>query len=210
MVVPTAEVAVAESLEGVLVEVQCVEVFDTTGFGGTGEYLVADGADNTCMVDNICGYTYTPAPGELLDFVRGVVDYSYGNYRIQPRDDSDIDLIGFLPKAPDNVTAQPAPADPSGGGSGDIHLQWSTVTQDTTGGAIVVGYYVIYRGTDPKSGDSLDIVVAPETTYTDADVAGSVATNYYYTIQARYGDCGFGSAKSKMVGEFDKSLSNVK
>jgi hypothetical protein len=108
------------------------------------------------------------------------------------------------------VTAQTAPADPSGGGSGDIHLQWSTVTQDTTGGAIVVGYYVIYRGTDPKSGDSLDIVVAPETTYTDADVAGSVATNYYYTIQARYGDCGFGSAKSKMVGEFDKSLSNVK
>jgi hypothetical protein len=51
-------------------------------------------------------------------------------------------------------------------------------------------------------------VAAPGTTYLDAGTTGSTATNYYYFVQAR--DTGKKLVDSGTVGEFDKSLSNVK
>jgi hypothetical protein len=189
----TAEVAVAESLEGVLVEVHSVTVVDTFDYG---EFTVTDGAvADTCWVDDNCDYAYSAVPGDAWAVVRGVVDFSYGRYKIQPRDDDDLlryepsDLVAYLEE-------REAKSD-----SGDIYLEWTDVG--------IANEYVIYRSTDPEAmGDSLAEVAAPGDNYTDEDVVGDTGTNYYYMVQARYG--GGAPTNSAQVGEFDKAVSNVK
>jgi hypothetical protein len=177
----TADVAdtfgVGESMEGVLVQVSGVTVLDTLGYG---EFLITDGSD-TCMADDICGYSTEVLPGDVFGYIRGVVDYSYGNFKIQPRDDDD-----FMEFAPANLTATKS--------AGDVHLQWT--------GESIAQYYVIYRNSD-----SLDVVATPGTDYLDAGAVGDTGTNYYYVVQARYT---VGKSDSREVGEFDKSLHEVK
>lgn len=69
--------------------------------------------------------------------------------------------------------------------------------------------YVIYRSTasdfSPTPEDSIGC--APETTYTDVGVAGTVSTNYYYVLRA-VSDSGQKFDPSNAVGEFDKDLIN--
>jgi len=177
----TGNVYSDESLEGVLVMVNQVTVVDSLGYG---EYMITDGAvADTCLVDDICGYSTVLAEGDQFDALLGVVDYSYGNFRIQPRDDADFISLG--------LTATKS--------SGNIHLQWASLTGATS--------YVVFRSTDPAAaGDSLGEVTAPTTTYLDAGAAGNTGTNYYYAVEAR-GDKVVGSGT---VGEFDKALTNVK
>lgn len=196
MVVSTAQVDTSESLEGVLVEVQCVTVHDTLGYG---EFLVTDGAiADTCMVDDICGYTYPVSPGDQFEFIRGVVDYSFLRYKIQPRDEND---FGAAPEALADLTAEPSPADTTGGGSGDIFLQWTPASK-----ALVVNHYIIFRSTSAGTmGDSL--AGTTDTTYLDTDVAGDKTTNYYYVVKARY-TCGIKSSDTRQVGEFDRKVSH--
>jgi hypothetical protein len=126
-------------------------------------------------------------PGDEFAVIRGVVDYSFGNFRIQPRDDDD-----FMEFAPASLMAVKS--------VGDISLEWT--------GQAGAQYYVIYRGTDPTAAPgSLDVVTAPATDYLDTGAAGSTGTNYYYVVQARYS---VGKSDSRQVGEFDKAISNVK
>lgn len=90
-VVTTAEVATgavtAESYEGVLVEVQDVEVTSPPNFYG--EFLVDDGS-GAVMVDDLADYAYAATLGDQLDFVRGMLFYNYDDFKIEPRGDSDI------------------------------------------------------------------------------------------------------------------------
>jgi len=187
----TSEVAAAESLEGVLVQVQSVTVTDTLGYG---EFEMTDGS-GTCMADDICGYATEVEPGDEFAIIRGVMDYSFGNFRLQPRDDND--FIGFYPA--DLTGALSGGAKSS---SGDVFLEWTSSSAPELN-------YVIYRSTDPTAmGDSLDSVVPPGSTYTDVGVVGNTTTNYYYIIQARF--AGGAPANSRQVGEFDKDLTKLK
>jgi len=90
-VVTTAEVATgsptAESYEGVLVEVQDVEVTSPPNFYG--EWLVDDGS-GAVMVDDLADYTYAATLGDQLDYVRGMLFYNFDDFKIEPRGDSDI------------------------------------------------------------------------------------------------------------------------
>jgi|GEM_PF-363689 len=89
-VISTAEAADGEAYEGVLVEVRDVIVSDENlGFG---EWGVDDGSGQVYVDDPGMGnnYTYTPKNGDALDLVRGMLNYSYSNYKIAPRDDNDI------------------------------------------------------------------------------------------------------------------------
>jgi fibronectin type 3 domain-containing protein len=83
--------------------------------------------------------------------------------------------------------------------SGDMRLIW-TEPYDDEG----VVRYVIYRDTSASSsGDSL--AGTTDTTYIDMGVAGTVGTNYFYTVKA-VDAAGNKSEQSNKVGEFERGL----
>lgn len=96
---PAAQVTTAqactEAYEGVLVQVQNVNVID--GLNTYNEWTVSDGS-GVCLVDDtfidpsLLGYTI--APGLQFSFLSGIGFYSYSAYRISPRSAFDIELGG--------------------------------------------------------------------------------------------------------------------
>jgi|GEM_PF-2832200 len=89
-----ADMDTNESLEGVLVDLGKVAVTDPSL--GSGEFQVTDATGNG-IVDDAGSYSYSPVAGDSL-YIKGIVDYTYGNYKLEPRDDGDIDK--FYPIAP--------------------------------------------------------------------------------------------------------------
>ena len=83
-----------EQWEGVLVRVENVTV--TNEDLGNGEWSVNDGSGDV-LIDDKGSYTYSPANGDALDAVIGPLDYSFGAFKIQPRDDGDIIQPAALP-----------------------------------------------------------------------------------------------------------------
>jgi hypothetical protein len=71
-----------EMYEGCLIEVSTVSVSNPDL--GYGEWSVTDGT-NTLVVDDAADYYYTPIQDEALKLVVGVLDYSFGAYKLQPR-----------------------------------------------------------------------------------------------------------------------------
>ncbi len=78
--------ATAESYESVLVEVNNVTVNNANL--GNGEWSVTDGS-STVVVDDL-GYVYTPSVGDYLSVVRGMLNYSFSNFKIEPRNAGDV------------------------------------------------------------------------------------------------------------------------
>ena len=72
----------AEAYEGCLVQVNDVSVDDPDL--GNGEWSITD-ATNSVRVDDKWAYYYWPETGQELAKVVGVMDYTYSNYKIQPR-----------------------------------------------------------------------------------------------------------------------------
>jgi len=85
VLITPGEVDTSEAYEGVLVKVVSVVVVDT--MDEFGEWKIA-GSD-TCIVDDEGQYTYVPSLGDTLN-VTGIVNYSHGNFKIEPRYDADI------------------------------------------------------------------------------------------------------------------------
>jgi len=57
---------------------------------GYGEWAITNGApEDTCRVDDYADYDYEPNVGDNV-YVKGVVAFSYGNYKIEPRGNEDI------------------------------------------------------------------------------------------------------------------------
>ncbi|MHA2018753.1 MAG: T9SS type A sorting domain-containing protein, partial [Promethearchaeota archaeon] len=46
------------------------------------------------IIGGLGNYTYEPLLGQLIFNLTGVVDYTYGDFKLEPRDDTDIDLVG--------------------------------------------------------------------------------------------------------------------
>jgi|GEM_PF-6025446 len=82
----TADVASNEAYEGVLVRV--VNAFVTDDSLGYGEWEVNDGT-GVLIIDDYGDYSYTPVVGDSLN-ITGVVEYDYGNFMLEPRNDADI------------------------------------------------------------------------------------------------------------------------
>jgi len=72
----------AEAYEGVLVRVTDVIVDDEDL--GNGEWSVTDG-QNSVRVDDLWDYYYWPEEDAELESVTGCLDYSYSDFKIQPR-----------------------------------------------------------------------------------------------------------------------------
>lgn len=76
-----------EKFEGVLVEVLNAEcVYDDIGYG---EWIVDDGSGEA-IIDDLM-YSFIPTVGDVYE-ICGIVDYAFYNYKIEPRDVSDIVL----------------------------------------------------------------------------------------------------------------------
>ncbi|NNG01107.1 MAG: ExeM/NucH family extracellular endonuclease [Desulfobacteraceae bacterium] len=86
MVLATADVS-AEQWEAMLVGVETVTV--TNPDLGYGEWTVSDESGDV-VIDDRGAYTYVPGLGDVLDAVVGPLDYSFGSFKIQPRDDNDL------------------------------------------------------------------------------------------------------------------------
>ncbi len=71
-----------EMYEGCLIQVQNVTVSNPDL--GYGEYELTDGT-NTLVADDDADYFYYPQQDEALAAVTGVLDYSFGAYKLQPR-----------------------------------------------------------------------------------------------------------------------------
>ena len=82
-----------EAYEGCLIRIENVTV--SSPDLGYGEWSITDGTDSL-RVDDAADYYYYPKAGDALAYVTGVLDYSYGNYKLQPRLARDIRLAGGL------------------------------------------------------------------------------------------------------------------
>jgi hypothetical protein len=93
--ITTGELATEEMYEGVLVRINGVTV--TNADMGFGEWEVDDFIDSSgpCVVDDLGDYSYTPAMNDFIYSITGIVDYTYGAYKLQPRTDSDFNFGGF-------------------------------------------------------------------------------------------------------------------
>ena len=76
-----------EQWESVLVSVEDVSV--TEDDLGYGEWAVDDGSGDI-RIDDMGEYTYTPSIGDAFSEIIGVCWYSFDNWKIEPRDDSDL------------------------------------------------------------------------------------------------------------------------
>lgn len=93
---PTPEVlsslaANDEQWEGVLLSILGeVPVFG--GDAGFGEWKINDGSGDLLIDDR--GYVFAPAPEGITFRVLGPLDFTFGNYKIQPRDANDVVRLG--------------------------------------------------------------------------------------------------------------------
>ncbi len=77
-----------EQYESVFVHAEDCTVYDEDL--GYGEWAISNGApEDTCRVDDYADYDYVPVNGDNV-YVRGVVAYVFGNYKIEPRGNEDI------------------------------------------------------------------------------------------------------------------------
>lgn len=86
MLVTTGEIgtggANAEAYEGCLVKVEDVAI--TNSDAGYGQWLVSDGSGDV-MIDDAADYYFEPADNDSAKAITGVLEYSYGDHKIQPR-----------------------------------------------------------------------------------------------------------------------------
>ena len=85
-----------ESWEGILVKM--MEVTVTNEDLGYGEWEIDDTIDTSapCRVDDLGDYTYLPVLYDFIYSLTGIVDYGYGEFKLQPRDDNDFNFSGFV------------------------------------------------------------------------------------------------------------------
>lgn len=99
----------AESYEGVLIATDVVTV--TNDSLGHGEWEITDRSGTGARVDDMAGYSYSPVNGHVWQSVRGVLWYSYSDYKIEPRYDADIGLFATEPAITKDAPVLVAPGE---------------------------------------------------------------------------------------------------
>ncbi|MDP8268060.1 MAG: T9SS type A sorting domain-containing protein [Candidatus Tenebribacter davisii] len=91
VVLSAAELSTTEDYESVLARLQDVTISNDNL--GNGNWEVED-ISGTCMIGGLGDYTYQPELGEFIYNLTGIVDYTFGAFKLEPRDDEDIELTG--------------------------------------------------------------------------------------------------------------------
>ncbi len=104
-IIPTDSVSY-EPYEGVLIRCDDAVVTDLPNVYE--EWRVDDGSGK-CWVDDQADYSYSPSIDDTIMHIIGTVNYSYDNFKIEPRGDRDIiftvDGFGTVTVTPDEVTS---------------------------------------------------------------------------------------------------------
>ena len=150
-----------EKYEGVLISISNAECTDDSL--GYGEWMVNDGSGD-CRIDDMM-YHFTPTLGTNYD-VTGIVDYAYGNYKVEPRDSSDVSVSNTQLPAPENLTISVS--------GNDVILSWDTVSGASS--------YHIYRSQNPYDFNSADEFTSTTNSYTDSGAATN--QKYFYQVTA--------------------------
>ena len=91
--ITTADLAFMEEYESVLVQVE--EVTVTAEPDTYGNWEVDDGS-GACVVAPLGDYTYVPVLDDFIFSMTGVVDFTFGSFKMCPRNDDDINLVGLI------------------------------------------------------------------------------------------------------------------
>jgi hypothetical protein len=86
---------------------------------GYGEWSIDDGSGPGRVDDKM--YSYVPVIGNTYA-VEGPLDYAFGDFKIQPRDENDVVEIPDGPSAPSNLTAT--------AGIESVELEWDAIGDD--------------------------------------------------------------------------------
>jgi hypothetical protein len=136
-VLPSGSVA-QEQWEGVLLCMENVTVTD--GDLGNGEWSVSDGSGDV-RIDDKGNYTYSPTTDDALLAVIGPLDYTYNNFKLQPRDDGDIILPSAL--VTNEINADPDSTYGDANGDGAAHYsddEFVEIVNNSASGVDVSGW----------------------------------------------------------------------
>lgn len=104
----TSMAANAEQYEGVLVKVQGATCTADTLGSGNGEWTIDDGSGALIVDDKM--FVFNPTQG-LMYTVTGVVDYSFSNFKLLPRDANDVQISTSVEEINNiSVSVYPNPA----------------------------------------------------------------------------------------------------
>jgi predicted extracellular nuclease len=172
---PAPEVLVTGSVgeeqwESVLVRVENANV--TSEANQYGEWEVDDGT-GAVLVDDMGDYSYVPADGDLVLFVQGPLNDAYGDFKIEPRDDDDIDAEvcgnAFTPVYDIQGDGDYSPIE------GDIVSVEAVVTGDFQGSDQLRGFFMQDRVGDGNTDTSDGIFVyAPTPSAAEVEVGDLV------------------------------------
>jgi Lamin Tail Domain/FlgD Ig-like domain len=91
--ITTADLAFMEEFESVLVTVEQVIVTEEPDTYGNWE---VDDSSGACVVTPLGDYTYVPVLDDFIFSMTGVVDFTFGSFKMCPRNDDDINLVGLI------------------------------------------------------------------------------------------------------------------
>ncbi|NJE47395.1 hypothetical protein E3E35_08285 [Thermococcus sp. GR7] len=186
VILPTGDVA-QEQWESVLVKVENVVV--TNPDLGYGEWEIDDGSGPVRVDDLI--YAYTPLDGQELDYVIGVVYYSYGNFKIEPRNADD---IGIPPEIP-VVSVQEI----QGGTSTSPYVDQVVKTYGVV--TFVTSYgFAIQNGTGPWSGIWVYTGSTPPVNVGEYVSVQALVKEFYYFTEIDYKDTPIDQRSIEVLG----------
>ncbi len=155
-VINTAELASNEAYEGVLVTIENVTVTATAN--SNDEWYVSDGSGDAQIDNGIFELTPPASVSDTFTSITGVVDYSYNEYGLNPRDAADIVAGGGVTELATPVITSISKV------SGGILIDWDDVTDAET--------YKVYAADSPDGEygtEPIAIVDESEFTYTIDD-----------------------------------------
>ena len=137
-----------EMYEGVLVKVENAECTNTNL--GYGEWEIDDDS-GSCRIDDLM-FAFSPTLGTNYD-VTGIVDYSFDNFKVEPKNADDISESVINPQIPQNIQINVTGT--------SVTISWNSVENATS--------YKVYSDTNPN-GDftNLEAEVTAETSWTDS------------------------------------------
>ena len=148
VVITTAELASMEAYESVLVTIEGVTV---TSLSTYGEWYVSDGSGDA-QIDDGC-YVIDPAVAvdDTFISITGVVDYSFSNYGLNPRDANDIVTTPLVTELDTPLISSIVKSEAG------IVLTWEAVTNANS--------YIVW-GSDAPDGTYTEVTTTGNTTYT--------------------------------------------
>jgi len=205
-ILDTGDVA-QEQWESVLVRVENATVTDENL--DYGKWEIDDGSGSV-VVDDLGTYSYPPTNGDMLNFVQGPLHYSFGAFKIEPRDDSDIGFSELVISK--DATSQTTPDDTFtytltienklGFDMSDVVITDTVPTSATfaygLNGGVEAGGVVSWSLSSIANGHSVEVGFVVTAT---GDLGDTIVNQDYAVSASNYPTPTFGSPVNTFIGD---------